>query len=557
MNRSTIAGALVAAGLIAAGGYGMYSWGMGQGMKMSAQSPTVTAAKSANMAGGSADGDKKVLYWHDPMVPAQKFDKPGKSPFMDMQLVPVYAADGGDGGDGGNDSGVTISPSVQQNLGLRTVEVTSGSLDVAMTAVGSVAYNDRDVAVVQARSNGFVEKLHVRAVLDPVKKGQPLAQLYVPEWVAAEEEYLSVARMANIPGLEALRDGARQRMRLVGMNDDQIRSVAASGKVLPRVTLTAPIGGIVSELSVREGMTVMAGAPLFRINGTSAVWVNAEIPENSSGRVRPGTVVEARTPSLEGTVFKGKVSALLPEVNATTRTLKARIELANPRNELAPGMFAMVSFMPSGRKDVLLIPSEAVIQTGTRSVVMVATGKGRFMPVDVEIGSEGGGKTEIRKGLEVGQQVVASGQFLIDSEASLRGTTTRMQGAPPPGNAATPDNVTSPQSPSHRGQGKIEKIDKDSITISHGPIPDLQWGPMTMGFKAPATGLPKNLAAGNAVVFEIRALKDGQYEIASIVPAGGASKDDVKAVPMPVDGKAMGDMKPGMQGMPGMPGAAK
>ena len=548
MNRSKIAGALVAAGVIAAGGYGLYSWGMGQGMKMSAQPGTATVGKPSDMAGGAAAGDKKVLYWHDPMVPAQKFDKPGKSPFMDMQLVPVYA------GDGGDDSAVSISPSVQQNLGIRTVEVTTGSLDASVTAVGSVAYNDRDVEVVQARSNGFVEKLYVRAVLDPVKKGQPLAQLYVPEWVAAEEEYLSVARMANTPGLETLRDGARQRMRLVGMSEDQIRSVAASGKVVPRVTLTAPISGIVSELSVREGMTVMSGAPMFRINGTRTVWVNAEIPENISGKVRPGSVVEARTPSLEGAVFKGKVSALLPEVNATTRTLKARIELANPKNELAPGMFATVSFAPSGRKDVLLVPSEAVIQTGTRSVVMVATGKGQFKPVDVEIGSEGGGKTEIRKGLEAGQKVVASGQFLIDSEASLRGTTTRMEATPPPEGAAAPGSAKAAPTATHRGQGKIEKIDKDSVTISHGPISDLQWGPMTMGFKAPATGLPKDLAVGSAVMFEIRALKDGQYEIASITPAGGTAKSDMKAAPMPMEGKAMGDMKPGM---PGMPGAAK
>ena len=545
MNRSKIVVALVAAGLIVAGGYGMYSWGVGQGMKMSAQPNAAMAGKSSDVASAPVAGGKKVLYWHDPMVPAQKFDKPGKSPFMDMQLVPVYA------GDGSDDSVVSISPSVQQNLGIRTVEVLTGSLDAAVTAVGSVAYNDRDVEVVQARSNGFVEKLYVRAVLDPVKMGQPLAQLYVPEWVAAEEEYLSVARMANTPGLEALRDGARQRMRLVGMNDDQIRRVVESGKVLPRMTLTAPISGVVSELLIREGMTVMSGAPLFRINGTTTVWVNAEIPENIAGQVKPGTTVEARTPSLEGTVFRGKVGALLPEVNATTRTLKARIELANPRNELVPGMFATLSFVPSERKNVLLVPSEAVIQTGTRSVVMVATGRGQFMPVDVEIGSEGGGKTEIRKGLAAGQKVVASGQFLIDSEASLRGTTTRMEGMPPSGNAVTPGSAKPPPAATHRGQGKIEKIDKDSVTISHGPIPDLQWGAMTMGFKAPATGLPKNLAVGNAVVFDIRALPNGQYEIASITPAAGASKSDPKAMPMPMKGKAIDDMKPGMQSTPG------
>jgi Cu(I)/Ag(I) efflux system membrane fusion protein len=546
MNRSKILLTCGAAGLIVAGGYGLYLLGIRQGMTMPAQSASVSTA-----APGAAPEAKKVLYWHDPMVPTQKFDKPGKSPFMDMQLVPVYADGGAD------DSAVSISASVQQNLGIRTVEVVPGSLKTSVTAVGSIAYNDRDVELVQARSNGFVEKLYVRAVLDRVKQGQALAQLYVPEWVAAEEEYLSVSRMIGTPGLEALRDGARQRMRLVGMNEEQIRQVVASGKVLPRITLTAPISGIVSELQIKEGMTVMSGAPLFRINGTRTVWVNAEIPENFSAQVRPGTVVEARTPSLEGTVFTGKVSALLPEVNATTRTLKARIELANPKNELAPGMFATISFTPSEQRNVLLVPTEAVIQTGVRSVVMVASGKGQFMPVDVEIGREAGGQTEIRKGLEAGQKVVASGQFLIDSEASLRGTTTRMQAMAPANNSTNATNATSVATPNsdkqpavatHRGQGTIEKIEADGVTISHGPIPGLQWGAMTMGFKAPATGLPKNLTVGEVVDFEIRETKDGQYEIATIGSAKSSAKSAMKGMPMPTDGTAIGAMKPGMLG---------
>ena len=513
MNRSKIVVALITAGLIIASGYGLYSLGMGRGMQMSARS----AATPVGNATAPAEGDRKVLYWHDPMVPAQKFDKPGKSPFMDMQLVPVYGAGGGD------DSAVTISAGVRQNLGVRTAAVTRGALDRALSAVGTVAYNDRDVAVVQARSNGFVEKLYVRTLLDRVRQGQPLVQLYVPEWIAAEEEYLSVVRMTDTPGLDALRDGAQQRMRLVGMNDSQIRAVAASGKLIERMTLTAPISGVVSELAVREGMTILSGAPLFRINGIKTVWVNAEIPESIAAQVRTGNPVEARTPSLPGTVFKGKVNALLPEVNAATRTLKARIEIANQKDELVPGMFATVSFAPAAHKEVMLIPTEAVIQTGIRSVVMVARGDGKFNPVDVEIGSEGGGKTEIRKGLDIGQNVVVSGQFLIDSEASLRGTATRME-APPAsstitGNAMAKDDIKLAQPATHHGQGKIEKIDKDSVTISHGPIADLHWGAMTMGFKAAPADLPKNLAVGDQVDFEIRPMPDGQYGIAAMVPA--------------------------------------
>ena len=528
MNTRKIVLGLVGAALIGAVGFGTYSLGMKQGLKQSMNQGVTQGVEPGNGMTTAAppapsSGEQKVLYWHDPMVPGQKFDKPGKSPFMDMQLVPVYAG-------AGDDSGVSISPQVQKNLGVRTAAAVKGSLRSAVTAVGSVAYNDRDVEVVQARSNGFLEKLYVRAVLDQVKKGQPLAQLYVPEWVAAEEEYFSVMRMGAGPEIDALRAGARQRMRLVGMSDAQIRQVTSSGKVQPRITIYAPISGVISELAVREGMTVMSGAALFRINGTASVWVNAEVPENVSAQVRPGTMVEATTPSLAGTTFKGKVGALLPEVNAATRTLKARIELANPRNQLVPGMFVTVSLTPSTSTEVVLVPTEAVIQTGTRSVVMVAQGDGKFSSVDVETGTESGGRTEIRKGLSAGQKVVVSGQFLIDSEASLRGSTARMDDPGPPAAAGAPDAPNAPSAASraddgksaavktHHAQGKVEKIDRDSITISHGPIPDLKWGAMTMGFKLPGTGLPKNIATGDAVAFDIRAREDGSYEVTRIAP---------------------------------------
>ncbi|MGH8806428.1 MAG: efflux RND transporter periplasmic adaptor subunit, partial [Noviherbaspirillum sp.] len=492
-----------------------YSIGMNQGMKMAAPAATGNAPATNAQDGGTVDPGtgKKVLYWHDPMVPGHKFDKPGKSPFMDMQLVPVYADDAGDEGK------VSISPRVQQNLGIRTAEVTKGNLAPAVEAVGSVAYNERDVAVVQARSNGYVERLYVRAPLDAVRKGQPLVQLYVPDWVAAQEEYLTVKRM-QVPGAEEMLDAARQRMRLAGMTDDLIRLVESSAKVQPRMTITAPVGGVVAELAVREGMTVMSGAPLFRINGLDTIWVNADVPENLSAQLRPGNAVEARTPSLPGTVLKGKVSAILPEVNAATRTLKARVELPNPGHRLVPGMFATINFTPASRKDVLMVPTEAVIQTGKRSVVMLAQGEGKFAPVDVEIGAEANGRTEIRNGLEAGQKVVVSGQFLIDSEASLKGTATRMSDMP----AADSGKAASA---THRGEGKVESIGKDEITLSHGPIPSLQWGEMTMGFKPPAGGLPKNVAVGDSVAFEIRQTKDGMFEITTISPTankGSAAK---------------------------------
>jgi membrane fusion protein, copper/silver efflux system len=451
MNRKQFALALLAVALASAGGYALYLFGMDRGMKMAAPSAggpvSAPAAKGAAQAGDiePATG-KKVLYWQDPMSPGQKFDKPGKSPFMDMPLVPVYA-------DGDGDQGaVSISPRMQQNLGVRIVPVKEGTVGATLEAVGSAAYNERDVAVVQARSNGFVERLYVRAPLDLVRQGQPLAELYVPDWVAAQEEYLSAKRIsAQTEGktIGGLVDAAAQRMRLAGMSEEQIRRVEASGVVQPRITLTAPIGGVVGEIAAREGMTVMAGAPLFRINGLSTIWINAEVPENVAAVVRPGNAVEARAPALPGIVFHGKVSAILPEVNPATRTLKARVELANPGGRLVPGMFATVNFAPAARKDVLLVPSEAVIQTGKRSVVVVAQGDGKFAAVDVDVGLDSNGQTEIRKGLQAGQNVVVSGQFLVDSEASLKGTATRMGEA----GARQPDPTTGS---THPGEGKAE-----------------------------------------------------------------------------------------------------
>jgi membrane fusion protein, copper/silver efflux system len=537
MTTKNLVFAFVAAAVIGAFGYGAYRAGMNRGMQMS-DGATGTAAQSGTGAQMPGDVDpatgKKVLYWHDPMSPGQKFDKPGKSPFMDMQLVPVYA----DGGSASDEGTVAISSRVQQNLGVRIAEVKQGTLTSTVEAVGSVAYNERDVAVVQARSNGFLERLYVRAPLDPVRKGQPLAELYVPDWVAAQEEYLTAKRISaqsTIRSLAGLDEGARQRMRLVGMSDAQIAAVEASGKVQTRVTITAPIGGVVGELTAREGMTVMAGASLFRLNGLSTVWVNAELPEGLAAQVRPGNPVEARTPSLPGAVFNGKVSAIVPEVNAATRTIKARIALANPQGQLVPGMFATVNFTPQARNEVLLVPSEAVIQTGKRSVVVVAQGDGRFASVDVELGLESNGQTEIRKGLQAGQKVVVSGQFLVDSESNLKAAASRMDPMPASDTAAASNANTK----THRGEGKVESIGKAEITISHGPIATLQWGPMTMGFKLPSTGAPKGIAVGDTVSFEIRQTKEGGFEITSIAPApaktpppvGGASKGPITKVP--------------------------
>ena len=535
MKTQHLAITLIGAVALAASGYGLYAWGLQKGMRMTnataqarATANPVSAAPPASalaLPEGIAEGEKatrrhitsgikagdvdpntgkQVLYYHDPMVPGNKFDKPAKSPFMDMMLVPVYADSEGDQGK------VTVSARIQQNLGVRTAEVVEGTLSPQVSAVGSIGYNERDQAIVQARATGYVERLHVRATLDTVSQGQALLDLYVPDWIAAQEEFLSVRRMKGTD-LAPLVDGARQRMRQVGMSDEQIRLVERTGQTQPRITLRAPIGGVVTELMARDGMAVMPGATLLRINGVSKVWANAEVPESQAAQLRPGAKVQARSPAVPGTLFEGTVQALVPEVSAATRTLKARVELANPGARLVLGMFVTMQFMDMRADKALLVPTEAVIQTGKRTVVLLAEEQGRFRPVEVESGIESGGQTEIKRGLEAGQRVVVSAQFLIDSEASLKGVEARLNKVPVPTAANT--------SPRHEGQGKVEAIGRDAITLSHGAIASLKWGPMTMDFKVPLKGgLPRNLEVGDPVNFEFYMDAEDSPQLTSVSP---------------------------------------
>jgi len=226
--------------------------------------------------------------------------------------------------------------------------------------------------------------------------------------------------------LQPLVDAARQRMLQVGMSNAQIRQVEQSGRTQPRVAIVAPRSGVITELMVREGMTVQPGMTLMEINGLSTVWVQAEVPEGQAVYVRPGVNVVAKAQAVPGRSFEGTVQAVLPQLNSNTRTVLARIVLKNPEQKLLPGMFVQTRFMDSSRPETLIVPSEAVIQTGRRAVVMLANEEGRFTPVEIKTGIEFDGKTEVLEGLQPGQEVVLSGQFLIDSEASLRGLEARL-----------------------------------------------------------------------------------------------------------------------------------
>ena len=498
MNRALIA-SVALAGAVAVGAGAGYWFGAKRHTSISVPPAPQETAKS----------ERRVLYWYDPMSPQQRFDKPGKSPFMDMQLVPKYA-------DEADEGSVSVSSRVMQSLGVRTAEVTRASLAPKLTAVGSVEYNERSMVVVQPRANGFIERLYVRAPLDSVRQGAPLVEMLIPDWAAAQEEYLLLRKRAQ-PGSAELTAAARQRLVLLGMSEEQIAAVERTGTAQPRITLRAPVSGVIAELGARQGMTVNAGTTLFRIASLGTVWVVAEIPEAQAGMITPGARVEVHLQAYPNEKFAGRVGAILPEINVATRTVRTRIEVANANGRLKPGMYANVELAPRGR-DALVVPTDAVIRTGERDVVIVAESDGRFRPVDVEIGMETGGSTEVRKGLKPGERVVVSGQFLIDSEASLRNTLDRLKGAPPAG------NTTSAAAPVHRGAGKVVGLDaaKSRVELEHGAIPTMKWPPMTMGFTVANKADLATLRQGDAVQFEFREEPNdqGDYVIVRITPSG-------------------------------------
>ncbi|BFN28247.1 cation efflux system protein CusB precursor [Pseudomonas sp. SCT] len=422
--------------------------------------------------------DKEVLYWYDPMYPQQRFDEPGPSPFMDMDLVPRYADEGGDS------ASMTIDSSIMQNLGMRLATATRESISQSLNAVGALTFDERDVAIVQARSGGFVERVYEHAPEDVIEQGAPLADLFVPEWAAAQEEYLAL-RGAGQPQLLS---AARQRLRLAGMPSDLIAQFERSGKARPVWTVTSPIGGVIQSLDVREGMIMSAGAPLARINGLDSVWLEIAVPEAQVAHLAQGQTVTARLPAFAGETLEGTIQAVLPQANLDSRTVRVRVELPNPHQRLRPGMTAEVT-LSRDIDDALVIPTEAVIRTGRRALVMVAEEGGRYRPVVIRTGREYNDKTEVLEGLKAGQQVVASGQFLLDSEASLRGLTAQELGA------AQPDAEPA----LHEAEGTVVSLEDGMVGLSHGPFKTLNMPGMTMSFAVASDAPLEGLEEGDRV----------------------------------------------------------
>jgi Cu(I)/Ag(I) efflux system membrane fusion protein len=483
--------ALLAAGIAA--GWGFAHW-TSRGSDAAVQ-PFAGAAPQGTTAA------RQPLYWYDPMKPDQHFDKPGKSPFMDMALEPRYADEGA--GDASH-PGVHIDARVAQNLGVRLVTAAPGAMAHDLRAVGTVVLNERDVGIVQSRTAGFVERVYNLAPGDVVAAGAPLADVLTPEWAGAQAEYLAVRKTGDT----SLTQAARQRLVLLGMPADLLRRIEASGQPAPSHTITVPMPGVIQELGVRTGMTLVPGMTLARINGVSSVWLDVAVPEAQAGTVLVGQTVSATLPAFVGERFTGKVSAVLTEGNRDARTLKLRIALPNADGRLKAGMSAEVNI--AGRDErALLIAAEAVIRTGRRNLVYVAdatsSGQGRYRPVEVQLGAEDDGHVAVLQGLKAGDQVVASGQFLIDSEASMQGLEVASLGAQAPALAPSASASASSNAAAtprlYEARGVIVELTADEVTLKHEAVPALKWPGMTMPFQLAQPGLGKAFKVGDTVRF--------------------------------------------------------
>ena len=437
----------------------------------------------------SASGEREILYWKGPMNPNFRSDKPGKSP-MGMDLVPVYA--GAEGG-GDSDNLVTINPTVQNNIGVRLGKVERSTLYRNIDTVGFVRADDDKTSIVDVRTEGWIEKLFIKTPGDVVRKGQPLFDLYSRPLVSAQEEYLQAVRI----GKASLIRAAKSRLDALGMNAAQVARIKKSGKSHRLIRVYAPQDGVITMLGAGEGAFVKPGRQIMMLADLSSVWVQAEVFENEANWVKPGQTVEMRLEAIPGRIWKGNVDYVYPTVNARARTVQVRLRFDNPDGILKPDMYAKINMQAEPHVGVLSIEREALIRTGKSERVILSLGDGKFQPARITAGMESNGKIEVLDGLVEGENIVISSQFLIDSEASLRGTTLRM--SPP-----STDIVGEAES-----MGVIKSLmsGMGMVTINHQPIKSMGWPAMTMAFKTDPENL-KDFSVGDSVVFKVREKTD-------------------------------------------------
>ncbi len=502
--KQTLSMMLIAAALAVAVGGGYWVG--------SRHAPTEGVVAPTTLAAGPAvTSQRKILYYRNPMGLPDTSPVPKKDS-MGMDYIAVYA------GDEPDDTGVVkVSPARVQTLGVKTAAVEIAELDMPVRAVGRVEVNERATAEVAPKFEGWIEKLYINATGDPVRRGQALFSVYSPELVSAQKE-LAIAEELKLdtPGADpAARASARQlakaaRERLLNWDIS-----VPDGKVTHRVTFTSPVSGIVLEKKAVEGMRFTPGTSIFRIADLSTVWVIADVYERDLARVKVGQKVEVVIDAFPERKFEAKVTYLYPILNASTRTTPVRLELSNRDGLLRPGMFAHVDLATGDTAPRLAVPNAAVIDAGSRQVVLVALGEGKFKPQLVKLGLRGKDKVEILDGLKIGDQVVVAANFLIDAESNLKAALANFSDSAGK-SSGTDGNATAAKR--YQAVGKIDSIDvtAGTVSISHEAFADLNWPAMTMDFTLATPDVVKGIAPGTPISFQFEQRAPGEFVIVHV-----------------------------------------
>lgn len=469
------------------------SWGPSLTTLISAH---LSSTEHADMPDGDVSADDKPIYWVAPMDPNYRREGPGKSP-MGMDLVPVYA----NGGEELPAGTVEISPSVINNMGVRTAKVESGMLDDAIETVGYVSFDEREVEEIHARVAGWLQQLHVRSDGEPVEQFDRLYDIYSPELVSAQEELL----VALTSGDESLIRASEDKLSSLGVSNGTISRIRENRSVTQQVRVYAPEGGIVDSLSVGQGAYVTPGQRIMRIASMDPVWVEGEVFESQLAKLRTGATAQIEVDAVPGRRWQGKVDYIYPVLDSVTRTARFRVVLDNPDGALLPNMFTRLMIEADSEDQTLLVARDAVLRSGTMERVVLAVGEGRFKSVAVETGRRSREKVQILSGLESGDEVVISAQFLIDSESSISSDFLRMSELEAP-----PDEVWA--------NGIVDDFyaDEGIAAITHEPVPEWDWPGMSMEFSVDSSVDTVNMSAGKLIRFRMFKTDTGEYHINAI-----------------------------------------
>jgi Cu(I)/Ag(I) efflux system membrane fusion protein len=523
-----ISAVLAALLLAVGGGYWLGNKKVPEGTQRAGAGDT---AMTAGPAAAPAAAPRKLLYYRNPMGLPDTSPVPKKDS-MGMDYIAVYEGEDGGGSVAGE---VRISTEKVQKLGVRTEPAALRELARQVRAAGRVEIDERRLHNVAPKFEGWVERLHVNATGQPVAKGQPLFEVYSPELVSAQREYVVAAKgVAALKeassemqsGMRQLADASLVRLRNWDISEEQIKALAAGGEAKRTLTFRSPVGGVVLEKKAVAGMRFMPGEMLYQIADLSSVWVLADVFERDIGLVKLGQKVKLGINAYPDKNFSGTIAYIYPTLKAETRTIPVRIELANPGGLLKPAMYASVELAVGGREKVVTVPLSAVIDSGTRQVVLLQKGAGRFEPREVKLGARSDEYVEVREGVGAGDTVVVAANFLIDAESNLKAALS--------GFAA--DAAPATKAVSHQATGTLDAIDAaaGSVTVTHGPVPSLKWPGMTMDFVLANPSLVDKAKPGSAISIEFVERKPGEWVITKLdakgerpaagPPQGGASQ---------------------------------